>query len=35
MRPIPGLRVADNSGARQFLCIRVLKGNSHTAEVGD
>jgi large subunit ribosomal protein L14 len=29
------LKVADNSGARQLLCIKVLKGNSHTAEVGD
>jgi len=29
------LKVADNSGARQLLCIKVLKGNSHTAGVGD
>ncbi len=29
------LKVADNSGARQLLCIKVLKGNSHTADVGD
>jgi large subunit ribosomal protein L14 len=29
------LKAADNSGARQLLCIKVLKGNSHTAEVGD
>lgn len=29
------VRVADNSGARQLLCIKVLKGNSHTAGVGD
>lgn len=35
VRPYTRLRVADNSGARELLCIRVLKGNSHTAEVGD
>jgi large subunit ribosomal protein L14 len=29
------LKVADNSGARQLLCIRVMKGNAHTADVGD
>jgi large subunit ribosomal protein L14 len=29
------LKAADNSGARQLLCIKVLKGNSHTADVGD
>src|SRR5256885_17240576 len=29
------LKVADNSGARQLLCIKVLKGNAHTADVGD
>src|SRR5919202_2541669 len=34
-RPYTRLRVADNSGAREILCIRVLKGNSQTADVGD
>jgi len=27
--------VADNSGAREILCIRVLKSNADTADVGD
>lgn len=35
VRPYTRLRVADNSGARELLCIRVLKGSSQTAEVGD
>src|SRR2546423_15601565 len=35
VRPYSRLRVADNSGAREILCIRVLKGNSQTAAVGD
>ncbi len=35
IQPYTRLRVADNSGAREILCIRVLKGNSHTADVGD
>src|SRR5438270_471997 len=35
VRPYSRLRVADNSGARELLCIRVLKGNSQTAMVGD
>jgi large subunit ribosomal protein L14 len=35
IQPYTRLRVADNSGARELLCIRVLKGNSHTAKVGD
>jgi len=35
IRPYTRLRVADNSGARELLCIRVLKGNSQTAAVGD
>src|SRR2546423_5054230 len=35
VRPYTRLRVADNSGARSLLLIRVLKGNSQTAEVGD
>ncbi|MBM3459358.1 MAG: 50S ribosomal protein L14 [Armatimonadetes bacterium] len=35
VRPYTRLRVADNSGARELLCIRVMKGNSQTAEVGD
>ena len=35
IRPYTRLKVADNSGAREILCIRVLKGNSHSAAVGD
>src|SRR3954468_24697401 len=35
IRPYTRLRVADNSGAREILCIRVLKGNSQDARVGD
>ncbi len=34
--PYTRLRVADNSGARELLCIRVLKGsNAHFGRVGD
>lgn len=29
------LKVADNSGAREVLVIRVLKGNKKTGSVGD
>ena len=29
------LHVADNSGAKRVLCIRVLRGGSSTATVGD
>jgi len=35
VRPYTRLKVADNSGAREILCIRVLKGNSQDARVGD
>jgi large subunit ribosomal protein L14 len=35
IRPYTRLRVADNSGAREILCIRVLKGNSEDGRVGD
>jgi large subunit ribosomal protein L14 len=35
IRQYTRLRVADNSGAREILCIRVLKGNADTAAVGD
>jgi large subunit ribosomal protein L14 len=35
IQPYTRLRAADNSGARELLCIRVLKGNAHTADVGD
>ena len=35
VRPYTRLKVADNSGARELLCIRVLKGNSEDARVGD
>jgi large subunit ribosomal protein L14 len=29
------MRVADNTGARELLCIRVLQGNKEYAEIGD
>ena len=29
------LRVADNSGAREIMCIRVLHQNKSTADIGD
>ncbi len=35
VRPYTRLKVADNSGAREILCIRVLKGNSQHGAVGD
>lgn len=36
IRPYTRLRAADNSGAREILCIRVMKGsNSMDARVGD
>jgi large subunit ribosomal protein L14 len=36
IHPYTRLRAADNSGAREILCIRVLKGsNAHYASVGD
>ena len=36
IRPYTRLRVADNSGAREIMCIRVLKGsNAKEARVGD
>jgi large subunit ribosomal protein L14 len=35
IRPYTRLRAADNSGARELLCIRVLKGNSEDGRVGD
>lgn len=36
IRPYTRLRAADNSGAREVMCIRVLKGsNSLDARVGD
>lgn len=35
IRPYTRVRVADNTGARQVLCIRVLAGNKEYAEVGD
>ncbi len=34
--PQTRLKSADNSGAREFMCIRVLKGsNARTANIGD
>lgn len=36
IQPYSRLRSADNSGAREILCIRVLKGSSNQfADVGD
>lgn len=35
IRPYTRLRVADNTGARELLCIRVLNGNKQYAEIGD
>ncbi|MGV3720376.1 MAG: 50S ribosomal protein L14 [Actinomycetota bacterium] len=35
IRPYSRLKAADNSGARELLCIRVLKGNSEDGRVGD
>lgn len=36
IRPYTRLRAADNSGAREIMCIRVLKGsNAKDARVGD
>jgi large subunit ribosomal protein L14 len=36
IQPFTRLRAADNSGAREILCIRVMKGSAgHYAGVGD
>jgi len=36
IRPYTRLRAADNSGAREIMCVRVLKGSaSYDARVGD
>jgi len=36
IQPYTRLRAADNSGAREILCIRVMKGsNGHYAGIGD
>jgi large subunit ribosomal protein L14 len=35
IRPYTRCRVADNTGAREILCIRVLQGNKEYAEIGD
>ncbi|MCC6731520.1 MAG: 50S ribosomal protein L14 [Chthonomonadales bacterium] len=36
IRPYSRLRAADNSGAREIMCIRVMKGsNASDARVGD
>lgn len=35
IRPYTRMRVADNTGARELLCIRVLVGNKEYAEIGD
>lgn len=36
IRPYTRLRAADNSGAREIMCVRVMKGsNARDARVGD
>lgn len=35
IRPFTRCRVADNTGARQFMVIRVLNGNKAYARIGD
>src|SRR5256712_5909382 len=35
IRPFTRCRVADNTGAREIMCIRVLAGNKEYANVGD
>jgi large subunit ribosomal protein L14 len=35
IRPYTVCRVADNTGAREFLVIRVMAGNKEYAEIGD
>ena len=36
IQPYTRLRAADNSGAREILCIRVMKGSAgHYAKIGD
>ena len=35
IQPLTRLRVADNTGARELMCIRVLSGNKRYGEVGD
>ncbi len=36
IQPYTRLKAADNSGAREIMCIRVMKGsNGKTADVGD
>ncbi len=35
IRPHTRVRVADNTGAREILCIRVLAGNKEYADIGD
>lgn len=35
IRPYTRVRVADNTGAREVLCIRVLAQNKEYAEIGD
>ena len=35
IRPFTRVRVADNTGAREIMCIRVLAANKEYADVGD
>lgn len=35
IKPQTYLNVADNSGARKLMCIRVLGGGRQTAQIGD
>ncbi|MPZ15089.1 MAG: 50S ribosomal protein L14 [Chloroflexi bacterium] len=35
IRPFTRCRVADNTGARELMCIRVMSGNKQYARIGD
>ena len=35
IQPQSYLAVADNTGAKKIMCIRILGGNRHYAKVGD
>lgn len=35
VQPTTRLKVADNSGAREIFCIRVLRGNARYGNIGD
>lgn len=35
VQPMSKLKVADNSGAREIQCIRILRGNARYGNIGD